>query len=539
MPKGSTAKAAPLTEEEKERARRFQRGYGFDVTAGPLRRAGQERLAGGANQDLLAGFSEAERQALRARASEAFEQSLQRSSQIAGQVPEGFFPQPFDTGAGALPVMQDFTRGGGQPGLTGFMPDFGPVAQPGSLTFSQELDTPTGTDGEVIQDTGGSGEGGSVTGEPILNQAALQRLSQLVDPTVLSSFLQQLSVGGWTVVDMYQDEFGDIQIQAERPGIGGGTESRTFSIGSAAAAGTSGLGSARLELDARALELDEAFRRDELALRERLAELDATIARERIEADQEIAQGNWDNALAIQDRIDERERQQRELDRELFNMQMEFNREQLALENQRFQLDRQEFIVGLTQTPLGRFDLLNTARGLPTIGTGGPLPGGLERVGGGGLADFLRDLIGPVGELGGGAPAQPGELPDDTDELLPTPGGGGGTGGGAGVTQPLNASVDGQPVGANLEQLLQLPPAILEVMAGRQPGSLTQSLALPPGALPILSTQQRGLLSPDEAATFDALSVAQGVPPELRARIEAAVAPPLAGGGRSQRAFLL
>ena len=137
---------------------------------------------------------------------------------------------------------------------------------------------------------------------------------------------------------------------------------------------------AQLEQDKFALESE--ISREQLRIQEQIARIDQDIARDRIQADQETAAGNWQNALDIRDRVDASERAQRQLERDLFNAEQELNNRRFELERASFDLQKLEFFQSLSQTPANFADLFNLSRGLPPVGAGGPLPQGVQRVAG-------------------------------------------------------------------------------------------------------------------------------------------------------------
>jgi hypothetical protein len=137
----------------------------------------------------------------------------------------------------------------------------------------------------------------------------------------------------------------------------------------------------RFELDQARFDLEEDYRADQLRIQEEIARIDQDIERDRIQHNQEIAQGNWQNALNIQDRIDERERAGRQLDRELFNANQANVERKFELERAEFDLDKLEFFQSLSLAPANFADIFNITRGLAPTGAGGPLPQGIQRIG--------------------------------------------------------------------------------------------------------------------------------------------------------------
>ena len=137
----------------------------------------------------------------------------------------------------------------------------------------------------------------------------------------------------------------------------------------------------RSQLERDRFELEEEISRENLRIEEELKRIDQDIARDRIQHEQQIAQGNWQNALDVQDRIDERERQSRQLEREMFNANQELNNRRFELERAAFDLDKLEFFQQLSSAPANFADLFNISRGLAPTGAGGPMPQGIARIG--------------------------------------------------------------------------------------------------------------------------------------------------------------
>lgn len=144
---------------------------------------------------------------------------------------------------------------------------------------------------------------------------------------------------------------------------------------------TSDLANRRVENETARLELDSEIQRESLRIQEEMARIDQDIARDRIQHDQEIAQGNWQNALDVQDRIDERERAGRQLERDLFNANQELQNRRFELDRAAFDLDKLEFFQELSSSPANFADLFNISRGLAPTGAGGPMPQGVSRIG--------------------------------------------------------------------------------------------------------------------------------------------------------------
>jgi len=137
----------------------------------------------------------------------------------------------------------------------------------------------------------------------------------------------------------------------------------------------------RLENETERLDLDRQIQEERLKLDEAMARIDQDIARDRIQHEQEIANGNWQNALDVQDRIDERERAGRQLERDMFNANQELQNRKFELERASFDLDKLEFFQQLSASPANFADLFNISRGLAPTGAGGPMPQGISRIG--------------------------------------------------------------------------------------------------------------------------------------------------------------
>ena len=247
----------------------------------------------------------------------------------------------------------------------------------------------------------------------------------------------------------------------------------------------------RFELSQRDLELSEAFRRDEMATNKKLEETNQAIARERITADKYIADGNWTNALAIQDSIDAREAAANQLQRDLANLDAQFKQQQLDLQREGFQLEKAQFMTELSTSPTGTVDLFNLSRGLPTVGMGGPIPGGLSRFGGDN--PFLSALFSPNG---------PGIAPQVGDE----PNASGGSGATAAAAGGNTGSGDAnQEFSQGGQDVFALPPAIAAAFTGLQPNEFFGAAQQAEGGAPLLSQQQLSQMTPTERNFYDAL----------------------------------
>jgi hypothetical protein len=280
---------------------------------------------------------------------------------------------------------------------------------------------------------------------------------------------------------------------------------RQFNLSQEATAKLRELEQKRLDLDQQKFLADRDLQTRQLDIQERIAANQNAIDRERLEVDRWTAQGSWDNALAVQDRIDAREKENRALqremqkaelahdqqvidlnrerlglDREQFLAELDFERQKLlsgvGLEQQRIDLARSEFLAGLQATDPISF--MNISRGAQPTAAGGPLPGGLQRVTP--LNPLVAGMAVPPGQAGGAASQ------------------------GQGAAQPF-----------------ALPPAIQTLQAGATPGALQ----LPEGAVRVPSPQQLNRLSPTELAFLASLVQGQGIPIADFQRIAAERAP--------------
>jgi hypothetical protein len=137
----------------------------------------------------------------------------------------------------------------------------------------------------------------------------------------------------------------------------------------------------RTQIERDRLDLDTETQGEQLRIQEEMGRIDQDIARDRIQHEQEVASGNWQNALDVQDRIDERERSSRQLERDLFNANQELQNRKFELERASFDLDKLEFFQQLSASPANFADLFNISRGLAPTGAGGPMPQGVARIG--------------------------------------------------------------------------------------------------------------------------------------------------------------
>lgn len=251
----------------------------------------------------------------------------------------------------------------------------------------------TDIDGNIIPDPLGSNDALSDSGIGV----GASKLAGLVDPAVFASIVSSLNADDFesiTAVDVAPD--GTIVVT-----ITGDSGVRQMTVDATVAAGGLGLERDRLELANRQTALDESFRRDELRINEELGRINAEIAHERLRVDAQIANGQLALALETQDRIDQREKQSRQLERDLFNANMGYQRQVLQLETAKFDLERQRFLADLGSQPGSLLDFFNISRGLPVAGLGGQLPDGISRAVG----------LNPSQQANAGAVVQVPELP--------------------------------------------------------------------------------------------------------------------------------
>lgn len=299
------------------------------------------------------------------------------------------------------------------------------------------------------------------------------------------------------------------------------------------------------ELDQAQFEADNAFKTLELSQNARIADLQAEVERERIEADLAIAESRFEEAITIQDRIDEREQLQRQLTREIENARNELQSQTIQIDRDRFEMEKLRFMTELSTTPAGLIDLANLSRGLPTVGAGGPIPGGFQRIGGAspafsaGFAGSSQPGIQPF--TGGGAPVigdepgvREGRQPFGSDtgqfgaggfnlqvggpidpaagQLLADP-----TGSATGPETDQGIPSAGGAVGAPLapgESPVPLPPGLAAVLQGQDPNQVFGAAQLPPGSIGLLSDQELAQLTPLERRFYEDLIKLQGQRPE-------------------------
>lgn len=353
---------------------------------------------------------------------------------------------------GAFPVRTSSGAGFSTTGL----------ASEGSDFFRPDITTPTRTATGAAGAGGGTGQQGAQGRQqgPGTSASLIARLSMLVDPAVLNAILQNATANGFAILGIDTDEQGNVVIQTDHP------DEPFIVVKGNIAAGNNPFEAQKLKLDQEKFTFEQDFNNRTLASRERIADNEIGISRDRITADREIAQGNWDNALAIQDRIDGRERENRELERELARLNREHDQQRVNIERSRFELEKLQFLS--TLQAMNPIDFMNLSRGQPLTAAGGPLPGGLQRVG---PQNPLAGMVSPSTMSG---------------EAL-------------GAAQPAQApSQAGQP----------LPSAIDALQAGQNP---QQPLQLPEGTARVPSTQQLNRFTPAERQYLASLVQAQGL----------------------------
>ena len=232
-----------------------------------------------------------------------------------------------------------------------------------------------------IDESGGAGAAGDVTGFSESAQSKFDefRLSGTIDTQrfhewQLTLLGQQLYITDVREVPPNSGQF--IAFDSD-----GGTHSSGSMFMGSEDVLTGEIAIQRVENETARLALDDEMQREQLRIQEELGRIDQDIARDRIRHDQEIAAGNWQNALDVQDRIDERERAGRQLDRDLFNASQELQNRKFELERASFDLDKMEFFQQLSSSPANFADLFNISRGLAPTGAGGPMPQGISRIG--------------------------------------------------------------------------------------------------------------------------------------------------------------
>lgn len=201
------------------------------------------------------------------------------------------------------------------------------------------------------------------------------QLAAIVDPDIFRSIVDSLDeLAGEVIVAVDRAPDGSVVVT-----IGSPDGERQITIDATTASGGLNIQNQQLELNRRQQELDETFRRDELRINQQIAQLQQEIELERIRADTLISQGELALALETQNRIDERERAARQLERDLFNANMDHNRDVLELERSKFDLERQRYLLELSGQPGNLLDFFAVSRGQAPPGLGGALPEGISR----------------------------------------------------------------------------------------------------------------------------------------------------------------
>ena len=434
-----------------------------------------------------------------------------------------FQSQPVDPGAEQGP---DATFGifdpTGRPlgGLPGSGPDDTGFA-PGDPGFGFGALSGEGPPGEGPGDGPGEGPGddtGDDTGdlgpEPSNITQMVNNLANEIDKDFVSNWLRTVITQYDEVGLVATDENGDIvvydragveisRLGAEEAKIGiEGSLDRQFEL-------------ERLNLEREAQDAQNAFRQIEIAQEARIADMQDENVQDRINADVAIAQGNWDNALDIQTRIDERERLQRQLTRDLEDARIEMQNRTIEIDRARLDMERQQFAMQVAVSPANLITLANMSRGFPA--GQGPLPGGFGRVGqagvfgadfgtgpfraGGGTGPFRAapTVARPEGE---GQPVQAEPAPAEIEAAPSAPVGGFPEG-------------DPNPIGGTVEQpSIPLPPGLAAAFAGELPNASFGAPQLPAGSVPPLSDQQLAQLTPLEKLFYQDLIRLQGQRPE-------------------------
>lgn len=252
-----------------------------------------------------------------------------------------------------------------------------------------------------------------------------------------------------------------------------------------------------------------------------LAAINTQNNRDRIDADIQIAEGNWENALTIRDRINAQDDKRIQLERDLAALEDEDRDARFELDEARFEFEKLQFMSELARSPGDFATFFNISRGLEAPGAGGPIPGGFQRLAPLAIGDF---------DAGGGGAGQPGA--PQGDQLALPPGatdvaGGAAPPGGDPFQPTAGATIDpgtGQPIGTSTtdelaglgtpDQVAQtgapLPPGLAAAFEGALPNSVGAFQA-PEGLVPVLSPQQFNQLSPSEQEFYLAIAEFQGI----------------------------
>jgi hypothetical protein len=237
----------------------------------------------------------------------------------------------------------------------------------------------------VITDTDSTSAGGPGS----INPGAAAKISDFglqgtIDTELLNNWVNGLVAQGYTITDIIEDPGnpGYVTVVTNELDANGNPITHSNFVGiSPQDDQTARLNEGRFLLEQERLALDTEIQREQLRIQEEIARVDQDIARDRIQHEQEVAAGNWQNALDVQDRIDQREKASRQLERDLFNANQVNLERQFELERAQFDLDKLEFFQSLSLAPANFADIFNITRGLAPTGAGGPLPQGIQRIG--------------------------------------------------------------------------------------------------------------------------------------------------------------
>ena len=438
-----------------------------------------------------------------------------------------FQPQPIDPGAeqgfdtsfGAFGPTGRFTGGlpGSGPEDTGFAPGDPGFGFGAPAAGEVEVEVPV----EVVDD--GSGEvvpppevDGVMGPEPSNISMMVNALGNEIDKDFVSNWLRTVITQYDEVGMVGTDENGDIVV-FDRNSNEISRLQRNFAMGDSSESLNAQFELERLNLDRELQNANNAFRQIELAQQARIADLQKDMAQDRIDADVQIAQGNWDNAIEIQDRVDERERLQRQLTRDLEDARLELQNRTVDIDRARLDMERQRFAMEVAVSPANLITLSNMSRGFPA--GQGELPGGFQRIGQAGAfgADFGTGPFRAAPTVArpevGGPPVQAEPAPAEADAAPSAPIGGFPEG-------------DPNPAGGTVEQPpIPLPPGLAAAFAGELPNASFGAPQLPPGSVPPLSDQQLAQLTPLEKLFYQDLIRLQGQRPEDFEAIRGAATP--------------
>jgi hypothetical protein len=459
-------------------------GTGFDV------------LQRGASTDRHAGLSEGEIGSVAG----AIKKGLASPGFVGTEQPPGTLQTSgtyqAGTGDDGLSWTSNFDQPGFAAGLSGL--ETANLQGPGGFTAA----------GSVLEDTGEPEivVGDAMGPEPSIITQMVNGLANEIDKDFVSNWLRTVIPDYAEVGLVGEDENGDIVV-FDRNGqeiARLGSDMARFGDGPESIANQFEL--ERLNLDRQIQNAENAFRQIEGAQEARIAEMQDENVQDRIDADVEIAQGNWDNAITIQDRMDERERLQRQLTRDLEDARLELENRSIEIDRARLDMDRQRFAMEVAVSPANLITLANMSRGFPA--GQGELPGGFQRIGQAGAfgADFGTGPFRAAPTVArpevGGQPVQAEPAPAEIDAAPSAPIGG-------------FAEGDPNPAGGTVEQpSIPLPPGLAAAFAGQLPSSSFGAPQLPPGSVPPLSDQQLAQLTPLEKLFYQDLIRLQGQRPE-------------------------